>query len=186
MGDFTEFIEKAIDEQIGEIQLGMIGKIEKFDKSLMRADVQPLMKLKDNENDLEVELPILSDLPVLFERSGGFVIRPIYENGDLVWIGFATHDIENALKEYSRLASEKKFELQNACIMGGITKDNFISDNPILFEKDGLIIGHEKSGISLRITEAGIFVSNGTTEFNLLTHVHITGVGPSGQPTPGS
>jgi len=137
---FTEYIEDVIDLKMSEVQLGMIGKIEKFDASKMRADVKPLLKIK-NALEEEIELPILIDLPVLFHTGGGFFIKPNYSNGDLVWIGFATHDIEDALNNYSRSASAKMFELHNACVLGGIKKNNAVM--PDLLTEDGLTIGHE-------------------------------------------
>jgi hypothetical protein len=184
---FSELLEKAIDDKIKDIQLGMVAKIESFDPITMRADIDPLLKIKNDLGESE-DLPILSDLPVRFYYGGGYLIKPAYENGDLVWLAFSTHDLENSLQEYKRNASDKKFEIHNACVMGGIVKDNFVFPPLVLtqIQKDGMVLANKK-GISLRIDDIGIFASNGITEFNILTHVHPTAApGPPSPPTPGS
>jgi hypothetical protein len=144
VSDFGEFIQAAINDVVKDIQLGMVAKIEKYDSILIRADVQPLMKLQDNENDIEVDLPILTDLPVLHYNGGGFFIKPNYEPGDLVWIGFSTHDYADALREYSRVKSDKKFELHNAVVLGGIVKDFFVGGAAFL--EEGIVLG-KKTGL---------------------------------------
>lgn len=181
---FSELMEKAIGDKLKDIQLGMIGKIISFDDSLMRADVDPLLKIT-NDLDEEEDLPVLSDLPVRFYYGGGFLIKPNYVAGDYVWLSFTTHDFDNSLLGYKRLASNKMFEIHNACVMGGIVKDNFVA--PSVFSKSGIVIAEVNTGIHLRVEAAGIYASNGVTEFNILTHTHPTaGTGPPSPPTPGS
>lgn len=159
---FTEYLENLIDLKMSDIQLGLICQIEKFDVNTMRADVKPLLKIK-NALDEEIELPILIDLPVLFYTGGGFFIKPNYQNGDYVWVGFSTHDIENPLKGYSRTASEKMFELHNACVLGGIKKDNAVL--PSLLTEDGLTLGHDDGyGIIIKDDIIEIGDSGGNTE----------------------
>lgn len=154
---FSEMIDKVLVDRTKDIQLGLIATIETFDKSKMRADVKPLLKLK-NDLDEEIELPVLPDLPVRFEIGGGFFIRPVYTKGDLVWIGFATHDIENALQEYTRAASKKIFEIHNACVMGGIMKDN--PTIPSAFSEAGLIVGD--STYTINLTGSSLKLTDGT------------------------
>ena len=121
---YTEFIEDFWEDRASQIQTGLIGKIQKFDKQKMRADVQPLLKLKNALNE-SIDYPILQDVPVLMFYGGGFYVRPVYQSGDLVWIGFSTFDIENSLNGYSRNQSEKLFGIENAVILGGIAKNNY-------------------------------------------------------------
>lgn len=184
---FSEFMDKVFDDKFKDIQLGMVSKIVSFNPVLMRAKVDPLMKIKNSLGE-EEELPIIPDVPVRFHYGGGYVIKPTYEVGDLVWLAFSTHDFNNALQGYKRLASEKKFELHNACVMGGIVKDNFVFPPLQLsaLNKDGLLLVG-KTGIGLRIDAIGLFAMNGPIEFNILTHTHPTAApGPPSPPIPGS
>lgn len=137
---FTEYLENLIDLKLSDVQTGMIGKIEKFDSTRMRADVKPLLKI-ENALEEELDLPILIDLPVLFHSGDGYFIKPNYAAGNLVWLGFMTHDMEDALNEYTKPASKKMFELHNACVLGGIVKNN--ASLPDSMSNEGLVIGHE-------------------------------------------
>src|SRR5690606_24826188 len=100
----SQLLNDFFDSKAREIQLGLVGKIKKFDKAKMRADVQPLLKSK-NALGQETDYPVLSDVPVLHIFGGGFYIRPVYEVDDLVWIGFSTFDIDQALNGYARAES---------------------------------------------------------------------------------
>jgi len=163
---FSQYIEDVIDLNMSEIQLGMIAKIETFDSSKMRANVQPLLKIK-NALEEEIDLPILVNVPVIFQTGGGFFIKPNYSNGDLVWLGFSTHDIEDALNNYTRPASEKMFELHNAVVLGGIKLNNVTM--PDLLTKEGLTLGHEDGyGIICREDSIEIGDSNGSNESAIL------------------
>lgn len=188
---FTEFIDTVIDDKIKDIQLGIVGKIVVFNPALMRADVDPLMKIK-NDLDEEIDLPILPDLPVGFHYGGGFLIKPTYIKDDLVWISFSTHDFAEALQGYKRVASEKKFEIHNASVTHGIAPDAFVFPPFQLaaLNKEGLVMVNQ-TGQGLRIDNIGVFALNGLVEFNILTHTHPyvdTPVGASvtSPPLPGS
>lgn len=140
---FSQLLEDLFEDRSSYIKQGCIGKIDKFDAELMRADVELLGK-SVNDLDEEVDLPLLPDIPVSFINAGGFMIRPEYQKGDLVWIVFATHDIEDMLDEQKKALSKKKNGLENACVIGGVAKTNWIA--PTLFkQKKGLLIC-EKDG----------------------------------------
>lgn len=138
---FSELLNDKLQDFGKSIQLGLICKVEKFDKEKMIADVEPLLKSKDDD-EIETALPIIPDIPVCFINAGGFYVRPEYKRGDLVWVSFSTHDIADALNEYTRAASKKIFSIENACLICGIASKSFI--NPAEFaNKDGLLIGHK-------------------------------------------
>jgi len=153
---FANFLEDFWNDRAGQIQLGLPGKITKVDKKKMRADVKPLFKLK-NALDEESDFPILVDLPILFVYSNGFYIRPDYAIDDHVWIGFSTHDIENALNDETRAASDTLFSQENACIISGFMNNKTTESN---FSKDGLLIG--KEGSLIRVAETEILFNEGT------------------------
>jgi len=161
---FSEYIEDFVDDKLKDIHIGMIGKIEKFDGEKMRAAVKPLMKFK-NKLEETTDYPILIDVPVNFLYAGGFYIRPPYEAGDLVWIGFSTFGIDGALKEETREEDETAFNMENACIMGSVAKTDFsdVSD----FSEDGLLIGH-KNGTMIQIKNGEVNIT-GADKVNFLS-----------------
>ena len=65
-----------------------IVKVIKYDESKMIVDVQPLTKYPDEEK-FERKPQILS-VPVALVYGGGFVIRPVYEAGDLGFVVYLT------------------------------------------------------------------------------------------------
>jgi hypothetical protein len=154
----AKFLDDFFNNRAGAIQLGLPGKINKIDNGKMRADVQPLFKLK-NSLDESTTLPILADIPVLFCKSGNFYIRPYYQIGDYVWLGFCTHDIDNALNGETRDASESLFSKDNACVISGFTLNNFSNSK---FSKEGLLIGSDNSLLNVTETE---FIFNEGTDF---------------------
>jgi len=150
---FVGFLEEFVDRKISEIQQGMICKIDKFDKKKMKADVKPLYK-ETNEIDEEVDLPVIPDIPVMFIKCGDYYIRPDYKKDDLVWVGFATYDIEDALCEDEKSLSKKMNNLENACVLGGIAKTDW--QNPDNFDNDGLLIGHKDGTMYINLTDSNI------------------------------
>jgi hypothetical protein len=177
---FTEFLENIIDQKTSEIQLGMVCQIEKFNADTMRADVKPLLKL-ENELTQTADFPIITEIPVLFYHGDNFAIKPSYVKGDLVWVGFSTHDIEDALKEYSRIASKKTFEMHNACVLGGIVKDDFSFGSLYMIRKesDHIAIGI-KDGAVEPVVKAETFDNAFTTFIDALKNIPVGGSSSAG------
>jgi hypothetical protein len=163
MSGFVDFLEEYLHERLADIDIGMIGKIETFDSKKMRADVIPLLKKKSS--DQEIEYSIIKDVPVCFLFSGGFYIRPAYQQGDLVYITFSTHDIEQALKEEISLASERIFCSDNALIVGSVAKTDW--EPPDEFSEDGLLIGHKNGKVFTHYKEDEIIHKVGQTTFKM-------------------
>jgi len=178
--NFTELLDKFVSQKTSDIQLGLVGKIQKFDADTMRADVKPLLKI-ENELEETEDFPVLTDIPVLFYHGNEFAIKPTYVKDDLVWVGFSTHDIEYALKEYTRIASKKTFELHNACVLGGIVKDNYSFSNIYMIRKesDHIAIGL-KDGAVEPIVKATTFDSALNTFIEALKAIPVGGSSSAG------
>ena len=205
---FTTFLKDVMKLFGSNIQLGLPGKIEKFDKSKMRADVSFFLKSEQKDGTI-ADYPILCDLPVQFIFAGGFYIRPDYAIGDKVWISFSTYDIANALDEYTRPESNGIFGMHNACVSGAIATNKFSA--PAEFSESGLLIGHKDGNAYISFAEDkitfkidgkniildatgilcdGEVVANNAipaTAIHLSTHMHPTaGTGAPSSPTPGT
>lgn len=197
MSQFVDFLEDMFHDRLGDIDITMIGKIEKFDKEAMRADVTPMMKRKSGEK--EIEYSVLKDIPVNFILAGDYYIRPEYKAGDLVQLAFSTHDIAEALKDKKPLASDKIFSSENAFVVGGVAKTGWSA--PKEFSESGMLIGHKEGGAimqytpdkiimkfgeqnSIEFSATGMKVIMGGVAYDFVTHQHPTGVGPSGPPNP--
>ncbi len=202
--NFAKFMQDFFDQFASMIQIGIPAKIITFDQNKMRADVQPLMNVQSEDETVVLSYPILSNIPVQSIMTGGFYIRPVYLPGDLVWVTFSTFDIASALNGVQAVESDKTFSMENACVSGGITLNNF--SPPAEFgSESGLIIGSQSgqaymsfksseidfvfgggaekikmsaAGIqTLQAIKAGgeVTALNGTSPMPLSTHLHLAG-----------
>lgn len=156
----SELLNDFFDLRAKDIQLGMVGKIKKFDKTKMRADVQPLLK-SVNSLGQEVDYPVLSDLPVLYYYGGGFYIRPVFDVDDLVWVGFSSFDIDNALNGYARAESGKMFSIENACVISGLSKTNMSA--PLAYSESGLVMGHKDGNAVIKFDSGQVTIDLGVS-----------------------
>ena len=131
---FPKYLDDHFYDRASQIQQTLIGKIDKFDNQKMRADVKPMLKLKNKLNE-EYELPILVDIPVCFFNSGGYYIRPDYKRNDFVLVGFSSNDIEDSLNEEIRFPGDSLFNINDAFVISGLATNKFSS--PQNFSKSG-------------------------------------------------
>lgn len=195
--DFLDFLDEYMDSKMIRSQQGMVCKVVEFDKETMRADVQPYLKDDSQVGEDPEDYPTLPSIPVGISFGGGFYIRQVYDVDDLVWVTFATHDIDEPMKENAQPASKKTFDLENASIAYGLIKTG--KTTPSEFSDSGLLIGHEDGNAYVRFENNKItmffgadkveFDSGGMKAFiaavgtNFLTHVHGVAGTP---PVPGS
>jgi len=111
-----DFFNKLSGNLVNGINSCMLGRIETFDASKMKANVIPLVKSKDGDK------PMLIEIPVSFIKAGSFLIRPPYKKGDIVLVVFADEDIDNVLLSgnISEPNSTRKHSLDDAIVVGGI------------------------------------------------------------------
>lgn len=200
---FAEMLENKVDKTLLEVQQSMVCVIVKYDKSAMRADVQPLLAEEPVGNAASVPFPLIPNIPVNAVMSGSFYIRPAYDVGDKVWVSFATHEIGESLKDNTLEASKVVFDLTSACVIGGVTGPNDVPPAEFATE-DGLLIGHKDGDAYLKFesnkvtaffdggdkkvewSSGGMRFWNGSVWTNFMTHTHTeTGTVTTG-PIPGS
>jgi hypothetical protein len=155
-----DFFNKLSGNLVNGINSCMLGKIEAFDSSKMKANVIPLVKNKDGDK------PMLIEVPISFIKAGPFLIRPPYKKGDIVLVVFADEDIDNVLLSgnISEPNSTRKHSLDDAIVVGGIMpftntlpgehgedlvigKDDFTTK--IVIKEDGEILIESNKGITI-------------------------------------
>ncbi len=155
-----DFFNKLSGSLVNEINSCMLGRIETFDASKMKANVVPLVKNKDGNK------PMLIEVPVSFIKAGPFLIRPPYKKGDIVLVVFADEDIDNVLLSgnVSEPNSTRKHSLDDAIVVGGVMpftntlpgehgedlvigKDDFTAK--IVIKEDGEILIESDKGITI-------------------------------------
>jgi len=193
-----DFFSKLSGNLINGINSCMLGRIETFDASKMKANVIPLVKNKDGDK------PILIEVPVSFIKAGPFLIRPPYKKGDIVLVVFADEDIDNVLLsgKVSEPNSIRKHSLDDAIVVGGImpftqtlpnehiedlviAKDDFTTK--IVVKEDGeIIIQGGKVYLGSGDAEEGIPLGNALKQWlDNHTHTYDGGVTqPPSSPSP--
>lgn len=97
-----------------------IVKVIKYDESKMIVDVQPLTKYPDEEK-FERKPQILS-VPVALVYGGGFVIRPVYEAGDLGFVVYLDRDSDSTISKGGEADpnTERLHSGDDAVFFGGV------------------------------------------------------------------
>jgi hypothetical protein len=136
-------IKQAIEKRLLEVHTSLIGRIERYDHQSQAADIQPTWK----------ELPLLVDVPILFQRAGGFFISLPVQVGDFVQVILNETSIDDFLTETaSKIDSAGRFTLQGAVAIPGV----YPFSKPLTgAHKTNLVMGKDR-GVQLHINNEKI------------------------------
>lgn len=94
----TEALARAVERAMTELSVCLPGRVERYDHTQQRADVVPLLRKRYADGQIG-EPQVITNVPVVFPRSGGasltFPVRP----GDGVMLHFADRSIDDWLSE---------------------------------------------------------------------------------------
>ena len=140
----------AIETYLKDVHTMLPGQIIKFDPATQLADVQ--IQLKRNNNGELITLPVLSQVPVRFLKSGDFTITfPLKEN-DEVAIYFMERSIDNWLEDGGIQSPNdvRRFDLSDAYVV------------PILYSQKQKITDFDPDNMVIKST-------NGNSKITLKT-----------------
>lgn len=92
-----------IERYLSEVHTTFPGRVEAYDSAKQTADIQPMVKLPDEQPDGSIryeDLPVLPSVPVLFPRSRQWFLGFSIDVGDTV----AVHVAELSFAEWRRTA----------------------------------------------------------------------------------
>lgn len=158
------------DKYSREMLIGCVARIESHKTNTMRADVTPLLLITESGKK-PVPFVVVPDIPVGFIHAGGFIIRPKYRKGDLVWLSFASHSIEKGLSGSQDRTDGRLFSPENTSVAYGLSGKKF--SPPSDFDGDGLIICNESGNTRFVIEDNKI--SCKSTKFVIEADVEVTG-----------
>jgi hypothetical protein len=96
-----ELLRLAIEYHTRDLWTAMPGKVTKYDPVLQKADVKPLVQdliaTEDGEEIVE-PLPIVTDVPIMFPRAGGFFMTMPVRVGDFCTLVFCSRSIDKYLE----------------------------------------------------------------------------------------
>ncbi len=138
-------IRQAIESRLADVHTAMPATIESYDAATGMAAVAPCLKRKYAASGELVDLPVISNVPVLFPRGGGAAITFPLVKGDVVLLVFAERSVDAWKTEGGKVDPQdtRKHALSDAfAIPGGYPKANPPSACTITaaFTSTGLVV----------------------------------------------
>lgn len=118
--------QKIHDRKVAEsVCVAATARVMSFDPAKMTVNVQPLSKHLENGR-YESQPPILR-IPVAFTRSGGFIIRPWFNPGDVGVIVYLDHDMDSTVTRGAEAVplTERNHATTDAVFIGGIVSGSY-------------------------------------------------------------
>ena len=96
-----ELLRLAIEYYIRDVWTALPGKVTKYDPVMQKADVKPLVQdliaTEDGEEIVE-PIPVITGVPVMFPRAGGFYMTMPVKEGDFCLLVFNSRSIDKYLE----------------------------------------------------------------------------------------
>lgn len=148
MANFTTLLERLQKDISSAIRVTMPGKIVTYDYKTQKAVVKIDMK-ELYSNDVELDYPIISSVPVLFMSSGGASITAPVNAGDSCLLLFNDRDITNWLlgSKGERPASRRLHDINDAIAVMGLMSFTEISAAK---NNEDLLITYDGSEVTLK------------------------------------
>ena len=121
--ELSQIIFQAIEKKLCDVNIKMPGKISSYDDATNMAVVQPAFKRKYRDEDTPINLPTISNVPVIFPRMGDahlvFPVKPGQE-GEL---HFHQRSIDGWLETGGEVdpIDNRKFSLSDCTFHPGLT-----------------------------------------------------------------
>jgi len=128
----TDVIKSGIDMIMANVHTAMPGRIESYDAGTQLAKVKPLFNRKYTTETAAKELPIISNVPVIFPRSARSFVRFPVAAGDTVLLIFCERSIDRWLERGGTVdpLDPEKFGLNGAVALAGLfSKSGKLSAN---------------------------------------------------------
>lgn len=99
--DLAEVIRAGSANAMFDLHTALPGKVDKYDVEEQKVDVKPLLKrtvVDSTGQEMTEELPVITDVPVVFPRAGAFFISFPIQVGDHVLLVFIERSIDRFAK----------------------------------------------------------------------------------------
>jgi hypothetical protein len=153
-----EVLRAALDQGIADVHTSLPGKVEKYDPATQKADIKPLLKkttINEDGTELVEELPIITDVPVMFPRAGGYFISFPVQQGDFVLLVIVERSIDKYMAgqgEDTDPVDLRMHDLTDAVAFPGL----YPFAKPIKDSNgNDLVLGQDEKGSQLVIKDGG-------------------------------
>jgi len=163
-----EFYRLLGDSIANKIRVALPGIIESYNKTTQTVTVQPALREIINMDGLEseVQLPLLTDVPIIFPRAGGYFISFPIQSGDECLVIFSDMCIDAwwAHGGVQGQMERRRHDLSDAfCVLGPWSQSRKINYEKFDCLQDSMVIGNEDGTAYIEIKDDKInFVGNVT------------------------
>lgn len=135
-------IKAAFDHEISNIHTALPGHIVKYDGSLQKAEVMPDIQKKYYNGDVQ-DMPIITDVPVVFPSSSKAFVKFPLEPGDGVLLVFSERSLERWLSLGGTVEPglSRKFDISDCIAIPGL--HSFA--NPIPDSSENLVVKYNNA-----------------------------------------
>lgn len=162
---WPEAIRAAIASMLGDVHVGLPGRIESWDPATQRADVKPLIKrvfyTAERERVVE-ELPCIPNVPVLFPRTTTMFMSWPLKIGDHVELRFTERSIDQFMEKKgvdTDPLDVRRFDLSDAVARVGFYPDSKqladVHPDNLVIGKDGGTQMHFKPNNEIHFSDSG-------------------------------
>lgn len=135
-----EVLKAAFDHEISNIHTALPGIITNYDSKLQKADVKPTLQ-KKYYNGKVTNMPIITNVPIVFPRSSEAFIKFPLKADDGVLLIFSERSLERWLSVGGIVqpGSNRKFDISDCIAIPGL----FSFNQPIPDSTDNLVIKYK-------------------------------------------
>jgi hypothetical protein len=128
MSTLPQATRRAIDARLAEIHTAIPGRVETFNRARAQVSVKPLIK-RIYRDGLQISLPVISNVPVIFPRSGEASLTFPLQKGDTGLILFSERSLENWLARGGEAepGDPRRFDMTDGIFLPGFYPFNSAS-----------------------------------------------------------
>lgn len=165
----TDAVRAAVLYQLNIVHTSFPGIIIDYDYTLQKATVQPALN-KSYSDGVVSPMPILTNVPVIFPRSGGASLTFPVNTGDTVLVVCSERSLDNWLNSGGQVtpADPRKFDLSDGVAIPGLfpfsTSSPAPNNSDVVLQYEGSKIIIDSLGNVKIETSNTVAIGNATTE----------------------
>lgn len=163
-------IKSVLENSLLHLHTALPGRVEKYSYKKQKASVKPLIKAKFPDGKI-LELPVITNVPVSFTRSGQASLTFPVSKGDTGLLIFAERSLDVWLSKGGDVLplDSRKFDLSDAIFFPGLfpfTENSYADNNEdvLLKYKDAEIRIESDGSIRIKSDNSEIVLKNGKIE----------------------
>lgn len=163
-----ELLKAAFDHEIANIHTALPGHIVKYDPKLQKAEVMPDIQ-KKYYNGKVTDMPIITNVPIVFPRSSEAFIKFPLKKNDGVLLIFSERALERWLSVGGIVepGSNRKFDISDCIAIPGL----YSFANPIDDDSDNFIIKYKEGAFVINPDNKMAFGNNEEELIDLITEL---------------